>query len=56
MVNSNMVNLKFHQFEVNLTVVYFEVAVIQSFNFKYVVIQTIYSTLWEVSCNLKTLY
>ena len=41
MVNSNMVNSKFDQFKVNLTGVKFEVVVIQSFNSKYVLIQTI---------------
>ena len=40
MVNLNMVNSKFHDFEVNLTRVYFEVALIQSFNSKCVVIQS----------------
>ena len=39
MVNSNMVNLKFHQFEVNLTGVKFEVVVIRTINSKYVLIQ-----------------
>ena len=38
MVNLNMVNLQFHQFEVTLTVV--EVAVIQSVILKLVVIQS----------------
>ena len=40
-----MVNSKFHQFKVNLTVLQFEVAVIQSFNLNYVLIQAIYSKL-----------
>ena len=41
MVNSNMVNSKFNQFEVNLTAIEFEVAVIQIINSKYFLIQTI---------------
>ena len=41
MVNSNMVNLKFHQFEVNLTGNLFEVAVIPTINSKFFLIQTI---------------
>ena len=40
MVNLNMVNSKFHQFEVNLTGIQFEVALIQSFNLNSVVIQS----------------
>ena len=36
-----MVNSKFNQFKVNLTGAKFEVVVIQSFNLKYVLIQTI---------------
>ena len=51
MINSNKVNSKFHQFEVYLTVVKFKIAVIQSFNLNYVVIQTIYSKLvviWSI--------
>ena len=40
MVNSNTVNSKFHQLEVNLTGTQFEVALIQSFNSNSVVIQS----------------
>ena len=39
MVNSNMVNSKFQQFEVNLTGILFEVSLIRSFNSKFVVIR-----------------
>ena len=39
-VNSNTVNSKFHQFEVNLTGVKFEVTLIRSFNSKFVLIQS----------------
>ena len=40
MVNSNTVNLKFHYIEVILTVVLFELSLIQSSNLNFVVIQT----------------
>ena len=40
MVNLNEVNSNFHQFEVNLTVISFDVPVIRSFNLKFVLIQS----------------
>ena len=43
MVNSNIVNSKFHQFKGNLTGVLFEVVVIQTVILKFVVIQSFYS-------------
>ena len=51
-----MVILKFHQFEVYLTVIQFEVDVIWSSNSKFVVIQSKLSLLIKFSCNSKTLY
>ena len=41
MVNSNTVNLKFHQFEGGLTVVYFKVSLIQSVILNFVVVQSL---------------
>ena len=40
MVNSNTINSKFQQFEVNLTGILFDVVLIQSFNSNSVVIQS----------------
>ena len=48
MVNFNMVNSKFYQFQVNLTGIQFEVALIQTINLKYFLILNYYKVLIRI--------